>query len=73
VQLTVDERRSTEPPHDQDPLLATDSLDEGAIHETPLVELEKDRIRFARRAFFTVARRLRDCARRRDRQQERER
>jgi hypothetical protein len=69
MQLATDERRSTERPHDQDSLLAPDSLHEGAINEAPLVELEIDRIRSAQRAFFTVASwRLRDCARR-DQQQ----
>jgi len=66
VQLATDERRSTERPHDQNSLLATDSLHERAINEAPLVELEIDRIGSAQRAFFTVASwRLRDCARRR--------
>jgi hypothetical protein len=64
VQLARDKRRSTERPHDQNSLLATDSLHEGAIDETPLVELEVDRIGFAQSALLSW--RLRGCACRRE-------
>jgi hypothetical protein len=73
VQLAGDECRPSEWPNDQDSLLATDSLHENAIHETPLVELEIDRIGFSQRAPVTIASwGLRNCARRRDQQRERE-
>src|SRR5688500_17227508 len=73
MHLASSQPRSTERPHDQYSLLATDSVYQCAINETPLVELEIDRIGFAQRAFFTAAsRRLRDCARGREEKQERE-